>query len=474
MDEAFTYLYFAARPLRFVWEPGTNNHVLNTLLMWITTRVFGDSSVVVRMPSLLGAALYVFVCYFLCKTIAEEFSLRLPLFLCLTCNPFILDFMVAARGYSLADAFLLAAIAIPVWSSLTGRFSLQTSCALASLALGLSFSANFSFGFVDGAAFLVLLTWAMQRRKEQSIMRVAAYCALPGLFAALLIGGYPLSQLKKDDYVLGAHSLREMRQSLVQSSFYQLDTRFSGSRWYKTADYLRPRLPPLLIVLCLCKLVAAGLDRSWLHDARGRWLGRFMATLAGITALCLTASWLAFRFYQLPLPAGRTGIYLAPLCTLFAGVIAAVPARSSVSRGLSRGIAAVLVCVACYFLLCLRLSYFREYKWDADVKDVYSVLSRLNHTYGITDVEITGLYVTALNYYRVSSHRETFPEFKMDAPELSPGRSIYVLNRVDWREFVEKEKLTAIYRGRYSDVIVALRPNGPIPPTNELPSESPR
>jgi hypothetical protein len=45
--------------------------------------------------------------------------------------------MVAARGYGLADAFLLAAIAIPVWHRVKGRPTLATSCALASLALGL-------------------------------------------------------------------------------------------------------------------------------------------------------------------------------------------------------------------------------------------------------------------------------------------------------------------------------------------------
>jgi hypothetical protein len=465
IDEAFTYLYFAAKPLNIVWEPNSNNHVLNSLLMWITTHAFGASSITVRMPALLGAVLYVCVCYFLCKTITNQFSLRLPLFICLTYNPFIFDFMVAARGYSLANAFLLAAITVPVWNRVNGRPSLHISCVLASLALGLSFTANFSFGFVDGAAFLAIVTWAIQRREGESIVRIVGFCALPGLLVALLLCGYPLAHWHEGDLWWGAHSLKEMRQSLVQSSFYRLDPRFRGSRWYQVMNFLRPRLLPLLVILCFCQLVVTRLDDSWLQDDRARWLGRFGAALAGVATLSVIISWLAFRLYSLPLPLGRTGIFLVPLCTLLAGIIAAAPARSVGSQGLGRGLTAVFICLALHCLLCLRLSYFKEYEWDADVKDVYSVLARFNHTYGVADVGVTGLYVSALNYYRVLSKQETFPKFEKEVPELSVGRSIYVMSGVFWREFIDKEKLVVVYRGKFSEVVVAVKPDGPIPPT---------
>jgi hypothetical protein len=88
--------------------------------------------------------------------------------------------MVAARGYGLADAFLLAAIAVPVWHRLKGQPSLRTCCVLASLALGLSFAANFSFAFVDATTFLAILLWAIPRRGEESIARIVEFCVLPG------------------------------------------------------------------------------------------------------------------------------------------------------------------------------------------------------------------------------------------------------------------------------------------------------
>ncbi len=185
--------------------------------------------------------------------------------------------------------------------------------------------------------------------------------------------------------------------------------------------------------------------------------------------LSLTISCLAFHLYGLLLPLGRTGIYFVPLCTLLAGVIAAAPARSVVSRWSSRSVIAVLVRLSLYFVLCIGLSYFREYEWNADVKGVYSVMTRLNHTYGVNDVEVTGLYATALNFYRVSSGRETFSTFEVETPELSPGRSIYVMDGVYSRNFIDRERLAIVYRGPFSAVVAAVQPDGPIPPATVTP-----
>jgi len=314
MDEADTYAWFVATSN--VWYPFSNNHILNTLLMWVSTHAFGPSVIAIRAPALLGATFYVGICYFLCRSITERFSIRLPVFICLTYNPFIFDYMVAARGYGLANAFLLAAIAVPVWHRVKSRPSLRQSCVLASLALGLSFSANYSFAFAGLAVFFAITAWAIRRRAGEPVLHIVGLCALPGLFVALLLCGYPMMHWWGYGYDIGAHSLREMRQSLVQSSLYQLDPRFRATGWYKAMSFLRPLLPPLLVVLCLSQIVATRLDGSWREDTHARWLGRFAAALAGIVTLCVLMHWLVFRLFRVPLPLGRAGIFLLPLCTL--------------------------------------------------------------------------------------------------------------------------------------------------------------
>jgi hypothetical protein len=184
--------------------------------------------------------------------------------------------------------------------------------------------------------------------------------------------------------------------------------------------------------------------------------------LGGIAALSLLMSWVAFRFDNLPLPLGRTGIYLVPLFTLVAGIIAAAPVRSPISRWLSRIVTAVFICLACYFLLCLRLTYFKEYQWDADVKDIYSVLARLNHEYGVTDVGVGGIYLSPLNFYRIQSKKETFTEFTM-LEQTHGDKSIYVVHGLYEKQFLAREKLSVIYRGKTTDVVVAVRADGLIP-----------
>jgi hypothetical protein len=466
IDEAFTYLYFAAKPLNTVWEPGSNNHVLNSLLMWMATHAFGTSNITVRAPALLGAVLYIFTRKFLSQSITARFSIQLPVFICLIYNPFILDFMVAARGYSLANAFLLTAVAVPVWYHLNASLSLDKCCALASLALGLSFASNFSFGFVDSVAFLALIAWSMRTSGRTSILRTLECCPLPGFFAVLLFCGYPLTHWPKGELWWGAHSLQEMAQSLTESTLYHMNPRFGGAL-YKIMRVLHPLLLPILGTLCGFQLLLIWLNsspqRSTNGDVRTRWVRKFGLVLTAVLALTVVIHWLAFSVAQLPLPLGRTGIFFVPLSTLILGSVVATPAPSALSQWLRRILTGVFFCLAFYFILCLRLSYFREYERNADVKDVYAELARLNHAYGVTDVDVTALYVTALNYYRVLSQRETFPKFELEVPELSAGRSLYVMSTLEGGHFIDQQHLVIIYRGRSSDVVIAVDPNGPIP-----------
>ena len=465
LDEATTYFWWVRA--YSLWSPVSNNHVLNSLLMRVSTHAFGTSVLTVRVPALLGAVLYISVSYFLCRSITDRFSLQLPVFICLVYNPFILDFMVAARGYGLANAFLLTAIAIPIWHRQTGGASLPKSCALASLALGLSFTANFSFAFVAAAVFFALAAWALSMRGTDSAGRILGCCVVPGLLVALLIGGYPIIRMPREELWIGAHSLREMWRSLIEASLHQLDPRFLGSRYYKALNSFKPRVLPYVGIFCICQLVAALLDGSWREgsrESRQRWRGWMTAALAAIVTLTVLLHWLAFRFDNLPLPKGRTGIFLLPLFTLIAAAIAASPARSLVSQWLRRGTTAALCCLACYFLLCLRVSYFEEYQWDADVKEVYGVLAGLNHTSGVADVAVSGLYHAPLNFYRILSNvvskKETFPEFTLISDDLHPpsGKAVYVLAVPFQQAFIDEQKLRVIYHGKSTDVIVAVRP----------------
>ena len=77
-----------------------NHHFLNTLLMYLSTSLFGVSEWSMRLPALAGAALYFAAVYRLCRyAFGDGYTFLLSVAL-LTLNPLILDFMVVARGYA--------------------------------------------------------------------------------------------------------------------------------------------------------------------------------------------------------------------------------------------------------------------------------------------------------------------------------------------------------------------------------------
>ena len=98
IDEALTYDNFVAWPVPVHWAANANNHVLNTILVRLATSILEPSHLTVRAGALVGAAVYITATFYLSKLITSNYILRLALFVCLIYNPFIFDFMVAARG----------------------------------------------------------------------------------------------------------------------------------------------------------------------------------------------------------------------------------------------------------------------------------------------------------------------------------------------------------------------------------------
>ena len=115
--------------------------------------------------------------------------------------------------------------------------------------------------------------------------------------------------------------------------------------------------------------------------------------------------------------------------------------------------------MASYFLLCMRLRHFQEWEWDADVQEVYSVISCLNQTHGLHEIASNWRYQSALTYYILASGHSPFPEVTgpPDGP-YSPSAEMYVLSG-DWEQAVLKDlDLRVIYRGSSSDVVIAVHP----------------
>jgi hypothetical protein len=336
IDEADTYLVWVARRDPAHWQAASNNHVLNSLLMRLFTSVFEVSHLSVRAPALLGAAIYILAAYLLCRKLTPDLRTQWPLFVCLVYNPFVFDHLVAARGYALALGFLMCILALGFCTRLEAG-----ACALCSVCAALSFAANFSFAFVNTFLMLAILICAYARTQgTRARLRILASCVLPGLLVSIFLSAPAVLHWPGGELNYGAHSLRQMFSTIAQASLYQPNPQMVNPVLYGLLEHAKPFLLPVLLVLAAWQWAA---QRPF---AAGALLGILVATIC--------AHWLLFRFFRVPLPMDRTAIWIVPLCTLAIG---------SAATG-RRALTVMLYVMSFYFLLCLRLNYFKEWSWD--------------------------------------------------------------------------------------------------------------
>ena len=272
--------------------------------------------------------------------------------------------------------------------------------ALASAFVGLSLCANFAFGFVDSIALAAFFLWAAYRARNRWPAKLATSSFLPGIVVTFLICGSVLWNWPRGQLYWGARSVAEMWKAIVEPTFSELNPEFVNPSLLTCLEYLKPALPYAIVVLTIVLFVSASLQRSRLFDPRSRKLLSFAGLTSAIFLATLFVHWLAFRIAKIPLPMGRTGLFFVPLILLVLGSSLAIdlPRFKIASKA---GLAGLLLC-AVYFIGCLRLSYFHEWKYNADTKSVYWVVADLNRQCGTTDFVTSWHYVGALNFYRVS------------------------------------------------------------------------
>lgn len=280
--------------------------------------------------------------------------------------------------------------------------------------------------------------------------RALLACTVPGFVLTAFLTGSILAAWPKGQFVFGAVSLGETFRSVVEASLFEVNPYLVNPPLHRVLEHGSFLLFPMLSVACLWRVLCLARRRSLLRDPRGRWA----VAAAAIAAAAIAAHWLLFRVFHILLPKERTAIYFVPLFFLIAGTVAAIPGGGLAARASK----CTLVVAAAYFVLCLRLTYFKEWKYDADVKETYSVLSYYNHNSGLEDIMTNWRYTAALNFYRAQSGHETIPPLKTTLPPYPAGRKAYVMYYPADERFIREHGLKIVYRGTKSDAVVAIRP----------------
>jgi hypothetical protein len=480
IDEGDTYVYWVSGKLFPLWQPNANNHLLNSYLIWVFTHLFGLNNFSMRLPSFIGAVLYVAATYRFCTAFVEKSWLQIPLFACFLLNPFVLDFFVAARGYGLALGFLTAAI-VSICALLAqtarSRVFVRNRVAVISCCLALSLVSSFSFALVCVISLaLFLAIWIVEEVRRPAGERMGGYAAiaaavlLPGLLIVLALAGWTLLHWPKGQITTtaGGSSLRESWDTFLQFTFSALNPRILPPYLMRTFGHWRKALPWILITLTLVQICYLAASRKiWRYRPEANRSALVAGYVGGVLVLTFTAHWLAFRYAGLLLPKDRTSIFFLPLSLMVVGAVAGFPHSDRFGRGLRYATALLLIVGTAFFAGCLRLHYFLQWRFDADIKETYLKLAQVVGPGHQTKVPCWFLYTSALNYYREYFHDNSFASFLLwDAPERAPsthyqpypldGR-VYVLKFPDDEAFATQQHLKVVYRGPVSDVAIAAR-----------------
>jgi hypothetical protein len=458
IDEADTYLAWVRPEGPTHWTPHANNHVLNSMLMRLFTSIFGASAIAIRLPALIGTALYLVAAYCLVRLLSPRRLLQWAIFACLTCNPFVMDYLLAARGYSMAAAFLLWMVVIAAWYR-ECQSELWRTCVLISAGAGLCISANFSFAIAAGLTALGLFLWICREHRRE-YLRVLAACVAPGMAVVYFLAGSVILAWPKNQLNWGATSLIEMIRSLVHACLYQPSEYLLHPRLRHYFVHFGTLLYPILTGLVVWRVVMLFLERP-AKDDEARVAGP-VAMVCGFACLgAIVCHEFLFLAYRIPLPLDRTALWVALLFLAAAGALASPRLSSLAGRLSGNALTAVLLLIGCYNIGCLRLTYFNEWKYDADMKNVYSVLAWYNHTDAVIKVSTNWRYVSALNCYRLMSTHETIekiPDAPSVAEEYPAGYQAYVVYYPVDQDFVKRESLQVVYHDDFSGAAVAIRP----------------
>lgn len=112
-DEAYTYIAFVGNPLRvgLSFFPVPNNHLLHTLLAHVSTTLFGNNVVALRLPAFIAGVLVVPIVYLAIRRIAnKEAGLIAMALVAVSSN--LISYSVQARGYMIQTLLLLLLIVV--------------------------------------------------------------------------------------------------------------------------------------------------------------------------------------------------------------------------------------------------------------------------------------------------------------------------------------------------------------------------
>jgi hypothetical protein len=476
-DEGVIFEWMLSGPWSQVLEGvHGNHHVVSDLASKLSIGVLGLSELSLRIPALAGGLLYFCSVFGISALLAGEgfvFLLSVAL-LCL--NPFVLDYLVCARGYGLALGFLFYALYQLARCLAAPQKTRELN--KAGVALGLSIGSNPVMVFPGAAlavAFLALRIAGDSRRPAAPVAesrkerRKAArrapsagtaglgwkqaftHLALPAAALGGLISMLPKRLIELEPGYFGPPSLAAILAGLVRPSLFHSATGFAGLLTGLRADTVVWVVTNLVAPAGLVVLMAVAiriLARTRDIDALPP-IDRFLLLLAGALPLALALIVISRYAFEQPYPEMRTAVYWLPLLSLGA---LAILRRSA--RAFAVPLAVVLVACVLQYVSQFNTRYFAEWSYCAAGKDMMQIVRAQHAREPATGVRIgaTWQLEPVINFYRVAWRLDWMEPVDRESPD---GAFDYYLLAFGDRSLVATRRLKVLADDRLSGTVLA-------------------
>ena len=457
IDEAHTYNRFVATPLRAMHRDyDANNHVLYTLLAKVSVGLFGPSELTLRLPSLLGGLIYFVGLFVVSRRLFGQGGWFLLSIALNSLNPFLLDYLSAARGYGIALGFWTWALYLLLRSSSLAAF------AGAGLLMALSITANLVFLVPCAALAFSSLVISGVRGAARQMLRQAALLGMVVLSLAGPILWYALRMAKREHFYAGAPTAREAINTLAENSLFYAGTWLN---WHPVTGPLLRGAPYWVVIVSL--VVLLGISAAWVCNSTRRRLPGDFPLLAGTLFGSVMLLAVLRKGFGVLYPGGRQGLYF-PLLLSFACLLVLSRLYSSGILGRISAMFAVLplLFLVVQFVLEFNTTYYFENRFDAGTKGIVERLNRTRLAQEKVRVGAVPFLLHSFEFYQKAYRYDWLQPSGFDGPTCL--FDYYALLPGDRDLLFAKYRLTQVYYDDNSGAILAKPSPSALPDLEEL------
>jgi hypothetical protein len=372
-DESWTYLAYVHNGFitfkRYV-QGDTNNHLLNTWLMELSIKLFGESEFTMRLPNVLSHLLFLVYSAKIVRTLSSK-ALIIGGFLLLNMNPYLIEFFSVARGYGISMGLIMASLYFAYkFISLNGDYrNAFISVLFASIAV-LAYFLMINFLLIITSILLIQLILRYRNINGNTSSRKTLFLIRNSMFI--------VSPLMIFFYVI------PVIINLKKVGSMDFGTGFSF--WHCTVFFLIaeanakfPKVDYKLFIgevfVALTLITSAVLIMYNIIKKKERLFDSFLNILFMIIILSFFASYLQKMFFNILYPLGRYALIYYPLFTLL--LIFLFNKLQNISRLAFRILFySVLTIVMVNCLFYINFKSVHEWSTEADTRDMVNYLTQ--------------------------------------------------------------------------------------------------